>query len=82
MEDLIKCIVNQEGRVHSITIYFSILIAYLELANWKEASKILKLIKQHALDQDETKVFDYLFFLYKDRNVALIKQLVTYLSNC
>jgi len=82
MEDLIKCIVKQQGRVHDITIYFSILIAYLEQSNWREAKKILTLIEHNSLDKDEHKVFLYLSFLYKKRKVAQIHKLSSYLSDC
>lgn len=82
MEDLIKCIVKQQGRVHAITIYFSILIAYLEQSNWKEARKILNLIQNNFLDPDEQRVFLYLSFLYDQREVVLIQKLSAYLSDC
>ena len=75
MEALIINIIEQEGRVHDLTIYFSILIAYLEQAKWLEAKKIIDILEESPLDTDESKALAYLSVLWELEDIDKIASL-------
>lgn len=84
MEALIISIIEQKGRIHDLTIYFSILIAYLEQARWLVAGKIIELLEDNPLDTNESKALAYLSVLWELEDIERIASL-TYsisLANC
>ena len=80
MEALIISIIQQEGRIHDLTIYFSILIAYLEQTKWLEAKKIIDLLEENELDTDEAKALAYLSVLWELEDIEKIASLTLSLS--
>lgn len=81
MEEIIRFVVCQKGRLRTPSFYLSILIAYLEDANWLEATKIHQLLQAMVLTEMEQDALTYLGKLLKSKDQVLILSLAHYLGD-
>lgn len=80
MQWIIKLLIDEEGIRSTPSIYISILLAYLENQNWKDASYTLNAFKSLEMQPEEEMAFLYLQDIITRQDTEMLEGLLCYLK--
>ena len=80
MRSLVKLLIYDKGIRSTPSIYISILLAYLEIHNGDEASKMSEIVNSLEMKPEEEGAFDYLKPIVLNKDEVKLAELLIYLK--